>query len=152
LGHLTSISDALSLGFAGRRSCHAGYLANAKAIHLNPKIGPDWMLCGTQKTVLTPGKNQKRYLAGALNARTGRLTWVEADRKNSQLFILQLWQLVGRDYPKTKRIHVILDNYRNVHQVRGFSLRSTPGYCLATLRVAAHRVRGQIADRDTPGS
>ena len=34
-------------------------------IHLNPKIGPDWMLCGTQKTVMTPGKNQKRYLAGA---------------------------------------------------------------------------------------
>ena len=34
-------------------------------IHLNPKIGPDWMLCGQQKTVLTPGKNEKRYLAGA---------------------------------------------------------------------------------------
>jgi transposase len=81
-------------------------------IHLNPKIGPDWMLRGTQKTVLTPGKNQKRYLAGALNARTGRLTWVAAERKNSQLFILQLWQLVGRDYPKAKRIHLILDNYR----------------------------------------
>jgi transposase len=81
-------------------------------IHLNPKIGPDWMLRSTQKTVLTPGKNQKRYLAGALNARTGRLTWVEADRKNSQLFILQLWQLVGRDYPQAKRIHLILDNYR----------------------------------------
>jgi len=80
-------------------------------IHLNPKIGPDWMLRGTQKTVLTPGKNQKRYLAGAFNARTGRLTWVEADRKNSQLFILQLWQLVGRDYPQAKRIHLILDNY-----------------------------------------
>jgi len=81
-------------------------------IHLNPKIGPDYMLRGTQKTVLTPGKNEKRYLAGALNARTGRLTWVEADRKNSQLFILQLWQLVGRDYPHAKRIHLILDNYR----------------------------------------
>jgi transposase len=27
-------------------------------IHLNPKIGPDYMLRGTQKTVLTPGKNQ----------------------------------------------------------------------------------------------
>jgi len=81
-------------------------------IHLNPKIGPDYMLRGTQKTVLTPGKNQKRYLAGALNARTGRLTYVEADRKNSQLFILQLWQLVGRDYPHAKRIHLILDNYR----------------------------------------
>lgn len=81
-------------------------------IHLNPKIGPDWMLRGTQKTVLTPGKNQKRYLAGALNARTGRLTWVAADYKNSQLFILQLWQLIGRDYPHAKRIHLILDNYR----------------------------------------
>ena len=81
-------------------------------IHLNPKIGPDWMLRSTQKTVMTPGKNHKRYLAGTLNARTGRLTWVEADRKNSQLFILQLWQLVGRDYPQAKRIHLILDNYR----------------------------------------
>ena len=81
-------------------------------IHLNPKIGPDWMLRGTQKSVLTPGKNQKRYLAGALNARTGRLTWVEADYKNSQLFILQLWQLIGRDYRQAKRIHLILDNYR----------------------------------------
>lgn len=86
-------------------------------IHLNPKIGPDWMLRGTQKTVMTPGKNQKRYLAGALNARTGRLTWVEADQKNSQLFILQLWQLIGRDYPKAKRIHLILDNYR-IHSSR----------------------------------
>ena len=26
-------------------------------IHLNPKIGPDYMLRGTQKTVMTPGKN-----------------------------------------------------------------------------------------------
>jgi putative transposase len=39
-------------------------------MHLNPKIGPDWMLCGQQKKVLTPGKNQKRYLAGALDAHT----------------------------------------------------------------------------------
>jgi transposase len=81
-------------------------------IHLNPKIGPDWMLCGTQTTVLTPGKNDKRYLAGALNARTGRLTWVEADRKNSDLFIRQLWQLATRDYPKARCIHIILDNYK----------------------------------------
>ncbi len=80
-------------------------------IHLNPKIGPDYMLRGTQKTVLTPGKNEKRYLAGALEIRTGRLTWVEWERKDSNLFILQLWQLV-RDYPEAKRIHVILDNFR----------------------------------------
>ena len=80
-------------------------------IHLNPKIGPDYMLPGTQKTVLTPGKNEKRYLAGALDARTGRLTWVESDRKNSDLFVRQLWQLL-RDYPNARRIHIILDNYK----------------------------------------
>lgn len=81
-------------------------------IHLNPKIGPDYMLSGTQKTVLTPGKNEKRYLAGALNARTARLTCVEADRKNSDLFIHQLWQLATVDYPRARRIHIILDNYK----------------------------------------
>ena len=38
-------------------------------IHLNPKIGLDWMVTGQQKEVLTPGQNEKRYLAGALNAK-----------------------------------------------------------------------------------
>jgi transposase len=81
-------------------------------IHLNPKIGPDYMLCGTQKSVLTPGKNEKRYLAGALNARSGRLTWVEADCKDSDLFIRQIWKLARDDYPQARRIHIILDNYK----------------------------------------
>jgi transposase len=81
-------------------------------IHLNPKIGADYMLRGKQKTVLTPGKNEKRYLAGALNAKTGQLTWVEGDRKTSDLFIMALWQLALHDYPKAKCVHVILDNFR----------------------------------------
>ena len=81
-------------------------------IDLNPKIGPDYMLKGTQKTVMTPGKNEKRYLAGALNIKTGKLTWVEWERKTSDLFILQLWQLVRRDYPRARCIHVIADNFR----------------------------------------
>ena len=34
-------------------------------IHLNPKIGPDRMKRRAQKEVLTPGCNEKRYLAGA---------------------------------------------------------------------------------------
>jgi len=33
--------------------------------------------------VLTPGKNEKRYLAGAFDVRTGIVTWVEGDRKTS---------------------------------------------------------------------
>jgi transposase len=80
-------------------------------IHLNPKIGPDWMLAGKQKYVLTPGCNDKRYLAGALNPKTGKLTWVEGDRKNSLLFLNLLYKLVTKTYPSARRIHLILDNY-----------------------------------------
>ncbi|RMD66816.1 IS630 family transposase, partial [Candidatus Parcubacteria bacterium] len=56
-------------------------------IHLNPKIGLDWMLPGTQKQVVTPGKNEKCYLAGALDARTGQIIWTGSMRKNSALFL-----------------------------------------------------------------
>ncbi len=80
-------------------------------IHLNPKIGLDWMNRGQQKEVMTPGQNQKRYLAGAMNAETRRLTVVEGERKNSWLFIGVLGALI-EDYPAAKRIHVILDNCR----------------------------------------
>ena len=80
-------------------------------IHLNPKIGCDWMLNGVQKTVRTPGQNKKHYLAGALNARTREVTFVESEYKDSYLFIDQLWTLVERDYPNAKHIHLILDNY-----------------------------------------
>ena len=81
-------------------------------IHLNPKIGRDWMRRATQKKVPTPGKNQKRYLAGAFDARTGQLSWVEADRKDSDLFIRFLWHLVKHVYPRARCIHIVLDNYK----------------------------------------
>jgi transposase len=80
-------------------------------IHLNPKIGLDWMNRGQQKEVVTPGQNQKRYLAGALNARTGELTVVEGARKTSALFI-DLLKALREAYPTARRIHVILDNFR----------------------------------------
>ena len=32
-------------------------------VHLNPKVGPDWMNRGTQKQVRTPGTNEKRSCA-----------------------------------------------------------------------------------------
>lgn len=80
-------------------------------IHLNPKIGLDWMVRGQQKEVVTPGKNVKRYLAGALDARTGQVWWVEGERKNSALFITLL-ECLTRTYAKAPLIHVVLDNYR----------------------------------------
>jgi len=86
-------------------------------IHLNPKIGPEWMLPGQQKTVLTPGQNQKRYLADALDAHTGKLTWVEGERKNSTMFLILIHRLVTVSYKSARRIHIILDNFK-IHDNR----------------------------------
>lgn len=88
-------------------------------IHLNPKIGLDWMHRGHQREVVTPGKNQKAYIAGALNARDGTLVWTGAEQKNSLLFVQLLSELAKR-YAKAKRIHVILDNYgiHSSHETR----------------------------------
>lgn len=76
-------------------------------LDLNPRIGPDWMLPGTQREVLTPGKNVKRYLAGAMDAHRDRLVWVKGERKNSDLFITLLKKLL-KVHADKKVIHVIL--------------------------------------------
>ena len=86
------------------------FFADEVDIHLNPKIGLDWMPRGLQREVLTPGQNQKRYIAGALNATTRTLTWVAGERKNSDLFCQLVWRLVG-EHRTARRIHIILDNY-----------------------------------------
>lgn len=113
-------------------------------IHLNPKIGLDWMARGQQKQVLTPGKNAKRYLAGALDARSGQLVWVEGERKTSALFIALLERLLVV-YRWAAVIHVILDNFR-IHDsrivaaaLRGFGgrvrLHFLPPYCPQANRI-----------------
>jgi transposase len=79
-------------------------------VHLNPKIGPDWMLPGTQRLVLTPGNNEKRYLAGAYEPLHDRLVYVEGDRKASWIF-LNLLRALLETYDRAELIHVILDNY-----------------------------------------
>ena len=79
-------------------------------IHLNPKIGLDWMGKGQQKDVMTPGKNVKRYFAAAMDAATERLVWAKGPKKNSRLFLDLLRKLL-KEYPDRKVIHVILDNY-----------------------------------------
>jgi putative transposase len=90
---------------------HVGVYEDEVDIHLNPKIGLDWMGLCQQKDVLTPGNNQKRYLAGSLEPRTGRLVWVQSERKTSALFLSMLDKLL-KAYPEAEVIHVVLDNYR----------------------------------------
>jgi transposase len=80
-------------------------------LDLNPKIGPDWMLEGQQKEVVTPGQNVKRYVAGAMEVRTRLLTWVTGTRKSSELFTWLLWRLWDR-HREARVIHLILDNAR----------------------------------------
>lgn len=107
-------------------------------IHLNPRIGPDWMNLGQQKQVMTPGQNVKRYVCGALDVQTGRIEYVAGERKNSLLFLATLERLL-KVYPQATTIHVVLDNFRihsskqvqawmkqNGHRIR---LHFLPPYC-----------------------
>lgn len=91
-----------------------GFYFDEVDIHLNPKIGLDWMNCGKQKQVMTPGQNKKRYLAGALNADTDQITWVRAERKNSLQVIALIRKLVDA-HPEARVIHLILDNCKTHH-------------------------------------
>lgn len=79
-------------------------------IHLNPRIGRNWMLPGQQKLVLTPGKNRKAFIAGAYDPRTGRIVCVDGGRKAVWLF-LNLLRALLVVYRSVRRIHLILDNY-----------------------------------------
>jgi transposase len=86
-------------------------------VHLNPKIGLDWMLPGQQRRVLTPGKNEKFYLAGALDVRTGALLTTGLAHKDAALFCALLRDLDAHYGPKVRRIHLIVDNYA-IHSAR----------------------------------
>jgi transposase len=107
-------------------------------IDLNPRIGLDRMLPGTQRHVMTPGKNVKRYLAGAMDATSDCVMWVKGERKNSRLFIELLKKLLAT-YADKAVIHVVLDNFviHSSKQTRlwlaefggKFRLHFLPPYC-----------------------
>lgn len=79
-------------------------------LHLNPRIGRDWMLPGIQRVVMTPGKNQKHFLAGAYDPQREEFVGVDGDRKATWLF-LNLLRALWCAYRWARVIHVILDNY-----------------------------------------
>lgn len=102
---LEAIADALA---DSGPDCEVFY-ADEADIDLNPRIGPAWMARGRQSMIPTPGQNKKHYLAGALNARTGKVVWAERERKDSLLFIHLLYRL-KRIYRRARRIVLIVDN------------------------------------------
>jgi putative transposase len=80
-------------------------------VNLNPKIGTMWMRRGQQAEVKTPGENEKRYLAGSMNWRTGTLLTTEGSKRDGKLFVCHLEDLRHR-LRCYHVIHVICDNAR----------------------------------------
>jgi transposase len=67
-------------------------------IHLLPKVGCAWMPQGRQLAIMTPGQNQKHYLAGALDLATGTLLHCLGPRKTNALF-RDLLSVLDARYP-----------------------------------------------------
>jgi putative transposase len=125
--------------FEHLNSCEAIVFADELDIHLLPKVGAAWMPKATQLAVMTPGQNQKHYLAGALDLATGPLLHCRGPRKTNALF-RDLLDLLDERYPAERytRLYVVVDNYK-IHKAkavaqwldnhRRFTLLFLPTYC-----------------------
>jgi transposase len=81
-------------------------------VNLNPKVGCMWMKRGEQAAVETPGTNEKRYLAGSIHWRTGRVILTEGkprEGRGAALFCRHLDDL-RRAFRRYRVVHVICDN------------------------------------------
>jgi transposase len=126
-------------------------------IHLLPKVGYQWMEKGSQQEVMTPGTNEKNYLAGALNIVTGKLLHCVWVRKTSGLFI-DLLKMIDETYPTAdcRQIFVVVDNYK-IHkakvveqwlgQQRRIELVFLPTYCPKANPI--ERAFGDVHDKCT---
>ena len=126
-------------------------------IHLLPKVGAAWMPQGTQEEVMTPGKNEKYYLAGALHLATGKLLYCLGPRKNNGLF-RDLLSLLDTTYPApgVTHLYVVADNYC-IHKAKAveqwlakhprFTLLWLPTYCPRANPI--ERVFGDVHDKCT---
>jgi putative transposase len=83
-----------------------------------PKVGYAWMPQGTQVEVMTPGTNEKHYLAGALELATGTLHHTLGPRKTKALFRALLPRLdEAYPAPHYRRIYVVVDNDK-IHKAK----------------------------------
>jgi putative transposase len=124
-------------------------------IHLLPKIGYQWMLKATQTEIMTPGQNQKRYLAGALDYLTGHVTHVTAERKN-RFLVIDLLRTLDRKFSASSKIYLVADNYR-IHKAKvveqwlknhaRFEIIWLPSYCPRANPI--ERAFGDVHDKCT---
>lgn len=135
----------------------AFFFADELDINLLAKVGFQWMLKGTQEEVMTPGQNDKRYLAGALNIVTGKILHCVWARKVNGLFI-DLLKTIDQACPATNfdRIEVVVDNY-GIHKAKAvvkwleghprFELLWLPTYCPKANPI--ERAFGDVHDKCT---
>jgi Winged helix-turn helix len=92
------------------RLWEAMVFADELDIHLWPKVGYAWMPTGTQVAVMTPGTNEKPYLAGALDLTTGTLRHCCGPWKTNGLF-RELLQTLDEAYPAPafQRVDIVVD-------------------------------------------
>jgi putative transposase len=160
--------------FEQLKPCEALVFADELDIQLLPKVGCAWMPKGSQLEVMTPGQNQKHYLAGALDLATGTLHHCLGPRKTNALFRDLLTCLEAR-YPAERytRLYVVVDNY-NIHHAKAvaqwlaahprLTLLWLPTYCpranpierafgdvhdLCTRNHTRRRLRDLVADVET---
>ena len=103
------------------------FFADELALRLLPKGGYQWLPKGAQVEGLTPGTNEKRYLAGALNIPTGAIPHCGWPRKTTGLF-LDLLDTRDRASPATAspRLTVVADNAKIHHALEGETWLATP--------------------------
>jgi transposase len=133
------------------------FLADELDINLLPKVGSQWMPKGEQGEVPTPGTNENRYLAGAVDLRTGpivpRVWW----RKTHGLS-LDLLATLDRTYPASRftPLYGVVDNYK-IHKAQAvehwlaahprFELLFLPPYCPKAS--PSERAFGDVHDKCT---
>lgn len=143
--------------FEQRRAGTALFFADELAINLLPKLGYQGMPKGEQVEVLTPGTNEKRYLAGALDITTGMISHCVWYRKQTGLFT-DLLDTLDRAYPTPRCSHltVVADNAKIHHAAKvaqglaahpRFELLYLPTYCPRANPI--ERALGDVHDKCT---
>jgi transposase len=147
----------IRLAFEQLRVGAALFFADELDISLLPKVGYQWMPKGEQVEVLTPGTNEKRYLAGALDITTGRITHCVWYRKQTGLF-LDLLDTLDRTHPAPlfTQLTVVVDNAK-LHKAKKvqqwlaahprFELLYLPTYCPEANPI--ERAFGDVHDKCT---
>jgi transposase len=147
----------IRLVFEQVRTGAALFFADELDLSLLPKVGYQWMPKGAQVEVLTPGTNEKRYLAGALDISAGTTQHCVWYRKTTGLF-LDLLATLDRAYPVPafSRLSVVVDNSK-IHSAGEvakwlathprFELLYLPTYCPRANPI--ERAFGDVHDKCT---